>query len=163
MPNSTKKTDVVDSINHSSVDFRPQMDVINNTKMVKFIFVVPYSEHFSQMDESTLKKFGCSYVTQNSARIAEIVELLNKAKIRYEPNHEGSWESRNGVFLTSENGTETKFLFDQHYQYPENNTVQGELNEKPITANSSLLEDLYRWAAKLDSNTACEFFISKYR
>lgn len=151
----------VQTLHSQEADVIKQINTIGAVKMVTLIFVIPYSEHRAKLTESTLKKWGYKYVTQNPDYILDMVDILKNANIQTKSKPGKSWETREAVYLTLANDKEVKFLFD--YPYPGGDILMGSFNEISITANPLLPDALFKWAARLPINTDCEDFIKKYR
>jgi hypothetical protein len=145
----------------NATDIIKQINTIGAVKTVTLFFVIPYSEHRAKLTASTLKKWGYNYVTQNQAYISSMVDILKSANIQTKSKAGNSWETREAVYFTLENGKEVKFLFN--YPFPGEDILMGSFNEISITANPSLPEALFKWAARLPINANCEEFIKKYR
>jgi hypothetical protein len=145
----------------TATDFIKQINNIGDVKEVTLIFVVPRSEHAWMLSEAELKKGGHKYVTQNLDYISNMLNILKSANIQTKSKAGKSFEPTEAVYLTLANDKEVKFLFN--YPFPGEDILMGSFNEIPITANPSLPEALFKWAARLPINTKSEAFIKKYR
>jgi|SRR5208282_574561 hypothetical protein len=140
-------------------DFIKQINAIGDVKEVTLIFVI--GEHPWMLSEAEVKKWGYKYVTQNQDYISNMLNILKNANIQTKSKAGKSFEPTEAVYLTFANDKEVKFLFKYHF--PGEDILMGSFNEISITANPSLPDALFKWAARLPINTKCEAFIKKYR
>jgi len=148
-----------------NAEMQSQIDAINNIVEVSVIIDPPDVDHNRRLYEEEFINSGCTYKTQNTERIADLVKIIKNSNIKsgfitvhpksQEPweLREGMWELREGIVLRSVNGVETKFLFDRTRNI---STIPGTFNKQTIIASRSLPKHIYRWVAQVRKNSECE-------
>jgi hypothetical protein len=134
-----------------TMDLIQQMQVLQTTRVATVVIVPPDWAFRVRLNEGSLKDVGCTFVTRDPSRIANLIEVLKRTDVRITDSIYSSWEPREGIFLSLSDASEVHFLFDQHFAG--RNIVQGTLTHLPhfdnsyVTGNESLPRELIRWAA----------------
>lgn len=172
-------------VNSYATDLSIDFIKLRTAKTVTFI-LVPWSNlswmHLPQWDESTFKQIGCTYTTQDSAKIGSLIQILERGEIKKNTASEASLEPlkgsnfkedpREGVYFNFSDGTEARFLFSPELG---SNDTSGQFtyshlySDYPLKANHALPWYLVYWGAQIGQPTAkdvgttqeCERFIRK--
>jgi hypothetical protein len=133
---------------------------MRKARAIKLYLMDPAMASLKAVDEAQLKDAGCEYSTEDAALIANFAESVESASVRSN-SFALQFEPREAVYLALGGGSEMKLLFEK--PYPNQSEVLGQINGQPVTVNKSLVEGLYRWAAKVGRVRRCESFVGKYR
>ncbi|WP_410210318.1 hypothetical protein [Aquirhabdus sp.] len=119
---------------------------IKTTQAATVVIVSPDQSFRVRLNEETLKTSGKSYTTQDPARIASLVKLLEHAHVKSNTEVAHPFEPRTGIFLTLADGSHADFLFEKAFA---NQThLNGTLNGKAITVTSTLPHTLDSWTTE---------------
>ena len=152
------------------------MSKLFTAKKVTFV-LVPWMDlgdwiHIEKWDESTFKRIGCTYTTEDPKQIGSLIEIIERGDYESAPPKDTPFkvgdsnimDAREGVYLTLADGNEVRFLFG-----PENNLahVQTQLNLSSdpkdyfkYANNKHLPWYLTYWASHLENPTTDSTIIS---
>jgi len=133
---------------------------IRKARAITLYLMDPAMASLKAVDEAQLKDAGCEYSTEDAALIANFAESIERTSVRSN-SFVLQFEPREAVYLALGGSSEMKLLFEK--PYPNQSEVLGQINGQPVTVSKSLVEGLYRWAAKVDRIRRCENFVGKYR
>ena len=133
---------------------------MRKARAITLYLMDPAMASLKAVDEAQLKDAGCEYSTEDAALIANFAESIERTNVRSN-SFVLQFEPREAVYLALGGGSEMKLLFEK--PYPNQSEVLGQINGQPVTVSKSLVEGLYRWAAKVDRVRRCENFVGKYR
>ncbi|KJJ95379.1 hypothetical protein UB44_19865 [Burkholderiaceae bacterium 26] len=133
---------------------------MRKARAITLYLMDPAVASLKAVDEAQLKDAGCEYSTEDAALIANFAESIERTSVRSN-SFVLQFEPREAVYLALGGGSEMKLLFEKTYQ--NQSEVLGQINGQPVTVSKSLVEGLYRWAAKVDRVRRCENFVGKYR
>ena len=133
---------------------------MRKARAITLYLMDPAMASLKAVDEAQLKDAGCEYSTEDAALIANFAEFIEHTSVRSN-SFVLQFEPREAVYLALGGGSEMKLLFEK--PYPNQSEVLGQINGQPVTVSKSLVEGLYRWAAKVDRVRRCENFVGKYR
>lgn len=120
----------------------------------------PAAQLLKAVDEAHLKDAGCEYTTHDPALIASFAEAVESTSV-HSNSFTLQFEPREAVYLTVDGGNAIRLLLEK--PYPNQAEVLGLVDRQPVTASKSLVEALYRWAARLPRVRKCEAFVGRYR
>lgn len=133
---------------------------MRRARAITLYLMDPALASLKAVDEAHLKDAGCEYSTEDAALIANFAESVEGASVRSN-SFSLQFEPREAVYLALAGGSEMKLLFEK--PYPNQSEVLGQINGQPVTVSKSLVESVYRWAAKVGRVRRCENFVGKYR
>lgn len=133
---------------------------MRKARAITLYLMDPAMASLKAVDEAQLKDAGCEYSTEDAALIANFADSIERTSVRSN-SFVLQFEPREAVYLALGGGSEMKLLFEKTYQ--NQSEVLGQINGQPVTVSKSLVEGLYRWAAKVDRVRRCENFVGKYR
>ncbi len=133
---------------------------MRKARAITLYLMDPAMASLKAVDEAQLKDAGCEYSTEDAALIANFAESIERTSVRSN-SFVLQFEPREAADLALGGGSEMKLLFEK--PYPNQSEVLGQINGQPVTVSKSLVEGLYRWAAKVDRVRRCENFVGKYR
>ena len=133
---------------------------MRKARAITLYLMDPAMASLKAVDEAQLKDAGCEYSTEDAALIANFAEFIERTSVRSN-SFVLQFEPREAVYLALGGSSEMKLLFEK--PYPNQSEVLGQINGQPVTVSKSLVEGLYRWAAKVDRVRRCENFVGKYR
>ena len=133
---------------------------MRKARAITLYLMDPALASLKAVDEAHLKDTGCEYRTEDPALIANFADTVESASVR-SSSFSLQFEPREGVYLALGGGSEIKLLFEK--PYPNQSEVLGQINGQPVSASKSLVESLYRWAAKVGRVRRCEGFVGRYR
>ena len=133
---------------------------MRKARAITLYLMDPAMASLKAVDEAQLKDAGCEYSTEDAALIANFAESIERTSVRSN-SFVLQFEPREAAYLALGGGSEMKLLFEK--PYPNQSEVLGQINGQPVTVSKSLVEGLYRWAAKVDRVRRCENFVGKYR
>lgn len=133
---------------------------MRKARAITLYLMDPALASLKAVDEAHLKDAGCEYRTEDAALIANFADTVEGASVR-SSSFSLQFEPREAVYLALGGGSEMKLLFEK--PYPNQSEVLGQINGQPVSANKSLVEGLYRWAAKVGRVRRCEGFVGRYR
>ncbi|NWK47084.1 hypothetical protein HWX30_22055 [Ralstonia pickettii] len=133
---------------------------MRKARAITLYLMDPALASLKAVDEAHLKDTGCEYSTEDGALIANFADTVESASVR-SSSFSLQFEPREAVYLALGGGSELKLLFEK--PYPNQSEVLGQINGQPVSASKSLVEGLYRWAAKVGRVRRCEGFVGRYR
>ncbi|WP_316882393.1 hypothetical protein [Ralstonia flatus] len=133
---------------------------MRKARAITLYLMDPTLASLKAVDEAHLKDAGCEYSTEDAALIASFADTVESASVR-SSSFSLQFEPREAVYLALGGGSELKLLFEK--PYPNQSEVLGQINGQPVSASKSLVEGLYRWAAKVGRVRRCEGFVGRYR
>ena len=133
---------------------------MRKARAITLYLMDPAMASLKAVDEAQLKDAGCEYSTEDAALVANFAEFIEHTSVRSN-SFVLQFEPREAAYLALGGGSEMKLLFEK--PYPNQSEVLGQINGQPVTVSKSLVEGLYRWAAKVDRVRRCENFVGKYR
>jgi len=133
---------------------------MRKARAITLYLMDPAMASLKAVDEAQLKDAGCEYSTEDAALVANFAEFIEHTSVRSN-SFVLQFEPREAAYLALGGGSEMKLLFEK--PYPNQSEVLGQINGQPVTVSKSLVEGLYRWAAKVDRIRRCENFVGKYR
>ncbi|WP_316898822.1 hypothetical protein [Ralstonia edaphi] len=133
---------------------------MRKARAITLYLLDPAMASLKAVDEAQLKDSGCEYSTEDAALIANFVDSIERSSARSN-SFVLQFEPREAVYLALGGGSEMKLLFEKPYQ--NQSEVLGQINGQPVTVSKSLVEGLYRWAAKVGHVRRCESFVGRYR
>ena len=133
---------------------------MRKARAITLYLLDPAMASLKAVDEAQLKDSGCEYSTEDAALIANFVDSIERNSARSN-SFALQFEPREAVYLALGGGSEMKLLFEKPYQ--NQSEVLGQINGQPVTVSKSLVEGLYRWAAKVGHVRRCESFVGRYR
>lgn len=133
---------------------------MRKARAITLYLMDPALASLKAVDEAHLKDAGCEYSTEDAALIANFADAVESASVR-SSSFSLQFEPREAVYLALGGGSELKLLFEK--PYPNQSEVLGQINGQPVSASKSLVEGLYRWAAKVGRVRRCEGFVGRYR
>lgn len=132
---------------------------MRKARAISLYLMDPALQPLRAVDEARLKDAGCEYTTEDAALIANFVEAVETTSVRAN-SFTLQFEPREAVYLAL-GGGEMKLLFDKPYQ--NQSEVLGQINGQPVTVSKSVVDALYRWAARVGRVRQCEHFVGRYR
>jgi hypothetical protein len=152
--------------------FMEQMLAIRTAQAATVVIMPPDSYFLVRLNETTLREYGCTFVTRDPSRIASLFDILKRADVTIYRGAEKMLEPRQGLFLILPNGSGIKFLFGRSFR--DRSTVEGTFSHLPhlenidVTGNQTLPRDLALWAAETGPpitklsymQSGCEWFIA---
>lgn len=133
---------------------------MRKARAITLYLMDPALASLKAVDEAHLKDTGCEYSTEDGALIANFADTVESVSVR-SSSFSLQFEPREAVYLALGGGSELKLLFEK--PYPNQSEVLGQINGQPVSASKSLVEGLYRWAAKVGRVRRCEGFVGRYR
>ncbi|CAJ0778099.1 hypothetical protein [Ralstonia holmesii] len=133
---------------------------MRKARAITLYLMDPAVASLKAVDEAQLKDAGCEYSTEDAALIANFADSIERTSVRSN-SFVLQFEPREAIYMALGGGSEMKLLFEK--PYPNQTEVLGQINGQPVTVSKSLVEGLYRWAAKVDRVRRCENFVGKYR
>ncbi|WP_112188666.1 hypothetical protein [Ralstonia sp. GX3-BWBA] len=133
---------------------------MRKARAITLYLMDPAVASLKAVDEAQLKDAGCEYSTEDAALIANFADSIERTSVRSN-SFVLQFEPREAIYMALGGGSEMKLLFEK--PYPNQSEVPGQINGQPVTVSKSLVEGLYRWAAKVDRVRRCENFVGKYR
>ncbi|CAJ0687365.1 hypothetical protein ACTHR6_07010 [Ralstonia holmesii] len=133
---------------------------MRKARAITLYLMDPAVASLKAVDEAQLKDAGCEYSTEDAALIANFADSIERTSVRSN-SFVLQFEPREAIYMALGGGSEMKLLFEK--PYPNQSEVLGQINGQPVTVSKSLVEGLYRWAAKVDRVRRCENFVGKYR
>ena len=133
---------------------------MRKARAITLYLLDPAMASLKAVDEAQLKDSGCEYSTEDAALIANFVDSIERSSARSN-SFVLQFEPREAVYLALGGGSEMKLLFEKPYQ--NQSEVLGQINGQPVKVSKSLVEGLYRWAAKVGHVRRCESFVGRYR
>lgn len=133
---------------------------MRKARAITLYLMDPALASLKAVDEAHLKDTGCEYRTEDAALIANFADAVESASVR-SSSFSLQFEPREAVYLALGGGSEMKLLFEK--PYPNQSEVLGQINGQPVSVSKSLVEGLYRWAAKVGRVRRCEGFVGRYR
>lgn len=133
---------------------------MRKARAISLYLMDPALQPLRAVDEARLKDAGCEYTTEDAALIANFVEAVETTSVRAN-SFTLQFEPREAVYLALGGGGEMKLLFDKPYQ--NQSEVLGQINGQPVTVSKSVVDALYRWAARVGRVRQCEHFVGRYR
>ncbi|WP_144410021.1 hypothetical protein [Cupriavidus basilensis] len=128
---------------------------------ITLYIALPDRYYLTKLDENRLKQVGCEYKTGDPKLIADLIKTIDDSDLQGENFSLQNFEYREAIYLHTSNDKKIAIKFGRAYEnYPK---LLGLADGRKIAAKKSLLEDLYRFAAKLDPVRKCEYFIGRFR
>ena len=159
-PEPTPKTEPIAKVEQSYWEAEGLSARMRKARAITLYLLDPSMASLKAVDEAQLKDTGCEYSTEDAALIANFVDSIERNSVRSN-SFALQFEPREAVYLALGGGSEMKLLFEKPYQ--NQSEVLGQINGQPVTVGKSLVEGLYRWAARVDRVRRCENFVGKYR
>ncbi|MCP1171504.1 hypothetical protein [Ralstonia chuxiongensis] len=159
-PEPTRRAEPVVKVELSYWEAEGLSARMRKARAITLYLMDPAVASLKAVDEAQLKDAGCEYSTEDAALIANFAESIERTSVRSN-SFVLQFEPREAVYLALGGGSEMKLLFEKTYQ--NQSEVLGQINGQPVTVSKSLVEGLYRWAAKVDRVRRCENFVGKYR
>ncbi|MFS2107164.1 hypothetical protein [Ralstonia sp. Ralssp135] len=159
-PEPTPKAEPVVKVEQSYWEAEGLSARMRKARAITLYLMDPAVASLKAVDEAQLKDAGCEYSTEDAALIANFADSIERTGVRSN-SFVLQFEPREAVYLALGGGSEMKLLFEKPYQ--NQSEVLGQINGQPVTVSKSLMEGLYRWAAKVDRVRRCENFVGKYR
>lgn len=159
-PEPTPRAEPVVKVEQSYWEAEGLSARMRKARAITLYLMDPAVASLKAVDEAQLKDAGCEYSTEDAALIANFAESIERTSVRSN-SFVLQFEPREAVYLALGGGSEMKLLFEKTYQ--NQSEVLGQINGQPVTVSKSLVEGLYRWAAKVDRVRRCENFVGKYR
>lgn len=159
-PEHTPRAEPVVKVEQSYWEAEGLSARMRKARAITLYLMDPAVASLKAVDEAQLKDAGCEYSTEDAALIANFAESIERTSVRSN-SFVLQFEPREAVYLALGGGSEMKLLFEKPYQ--NQSEVLGQINGQPVTVSKSLVEGLYRWAAKVDRVRRCENFVGKYR
>lgn len=159
-PEPTPKAEPIAKVEQSYWEAEGVSARMRKARAITLYLLDPSMASLKAVDEAQLKDTGCEYSTEDAALIANFVDSIERNGVRSN-SFALQFEPREAVYLALGGGSEMKLLFEKPYQ--NQSEVLGQINGQPVTVGKSLVEGLYRWAARVDRVRRCENFVGKYR
>lgn len=159
-PEPTPKAEPIAKVEQSYWEAEGLSARMRKARAITLYLLDPAMASLKAVDEAQLKDTGCEYSTEDAALIANFVDSIERNSVRSN-SFALQFEPREAVYLALGGGSEMKLLFEKPYQ--NQSEVLGQINGQPVTVGKSLVEGLYRWAARVDRVRRCENFVGKYR
>lgn len=159
-PEPTPKAEPIVKVEQSYWEAEGLSARMRKARAITLYLLDPATASLKAVDEAQLKDTGCEYSTNDAALIANFVDSIERNSVRSN-SFALQFEPREAVYLALGGGSEMKLLFEKPYQ--NQSEVLGQINGQPVTVGKSLVEGLYRWAARVDRVRRCENFVGKYR
>ncbi|WP_433867702.1 hypothetical protein [Ralstonia wenshanensis] len=159
-PEPTPKAEPIAKVEQSYWEAEGLSARMRKARAITLYLLDPAMASLKAVDEAQLKDTGCEYSTEDATLIANFVDSIERKSVRSN-SFALQFEPREAVYLALGGGSEMKLLFEKPYQ--NQSEVLGQINGQPVTVGKSLVEGLYRWAARVDRVRRCENFVGKYR
>lgn len=145
-----------------SIDFNK----LRTAQAATFV-LVPWSDlswikPFPKWNEATFKQFGCTFTTEDQARIGSLIMILQRADFKMAPVSDATFKPANengimtgtrlGLYLTFVDGTEAKFLIGGELPSSDTQaifTFPPKFHDYPMYGNTNLPWYLTFWASQL--------------
>ena len=146
---------VILNAENKGLDFNQQIDMLKTAKSVTVTISNPARGNLYNYDwVKSHPKYGCTYSSQDPARIAQLLQAFKNTKVREIPINESFLPVvQSEIYFTLPNNTEAQLLFGR--EYINEQTIDGEYNlegnltETSILANRLLSEDLLNWVQQI--------------
>lgn len=115
---------------------------------VQLYTIVPYSE-------KELRKFSCTYTTNDSREAMEVARIINSSLIYGPTKKQGrSKENRTAIYLRASDDSELKFSVGENSN---EETLSGELSgpaykSTSVSVDKLFYERIYRWAGTIENS-----------
>ena len=159
-PEPTPKAEPIAKVEQSYWEAEGLSARMRKARAITLYLLDPAMASLKAVDEAQLKDTGCEYSTEDATLIANFVDSIERNSVRSN-SFALQFEPREAVYLALGGGSEMKLLCEKPYQ--NQSEVLGQINAQPVTVGKSLVEGLYRWAARVDRVRRCENFVGKYR
>lgn len=117
-------------------------------------YVAPLNKWFLRaLDENRLRAQACRVSTDDPARVADLVKILDESDLQSASFSPSGFEPRELIYLRLSNGEAMKILLAQRAGTPQ--SITGTIDYKQISVSAKTVDDLYQWVADLSASNAC--------
>lgn len=157
---SQSKNDMSDKA-QLDLHVQKEVDSIKEIKSPRILLAIPFREYLVAPTEEDFRRDACKYDLKEKNVEADLVGLIGKSHLKAYQKSLGWTNAIVEIDYSDLKGNHHTLTFEQ--DYPGHDRINGFFDGRPITADSSFIKNIYRIVLNLETNNACDPFISPYQ